>query len=133
MKAHDLRALRQTLARRAMKGTPTFAGTPFARLAPFNHGGVFVGRFRGQTPWERHPHGDELVHVLDGEVELTLLRPRGPRTVTLRAGGVFVVPRGRWHRQRARSAVTLLTATPTPTDHSFADDPRCPRRRKRPG
>jgi quercetin dioxygenase-like cupin family protein len=47
-----------------------------------------------------------------------------PVRVTLRAGSVFVVPQGLWHRQVARAAVTLLTATPTPTDISTADDPR---------
>jgi quercetin dioxygenase-like cupin family protein len=103
--------------------------TPFARLAQFNHGGLFVGRFTGRTPWERHRHGDELVQVLDGEVELTVMTVPRPTRVWLRAGSVVVVPRGTWHRQRARKPVTLLSATPIPTDISFADDP--PRRRLR--
>ena len=119
------------MSRRTLRGTRAFASSPFTRLAPFNHGGVFVGRFSGRTPWERHRHGDELVQVLEGQVDLTVLGTRRPVHVTLRAGGMFVVPRGRWHRQHARTTVTLLSATPTPTEVSFADDPRPGRRRKR--
>jgi len=71
--------------------------------------------------------------ILEGQVDLTVLGTRRPVHVTLRAGGMFVVPRGRWHRQYARNTVTLLSATPTPTEVSFADDPRPGRRRKRSG
>ena len=35
-------------------------------------------RFRGQTPWERHPAGDELLHVIEGAVEVTVLTDDGP-------------------------------------------------------
>jgi len=122
-----------TSAPGARKSGAPFASTPFARLAAFNHGGVFVGRFTGLTPWERHRHGDELVHVLDGEVDLTVMTARRRVRVTLRAGGMLVVPRGLWHRQHARTAVTLLSATPTPTDISLADDPRSRPRRTRRG
>jgi quercetin dioxygenase-like cupin family protein len=129
MLPHDLEALLKALPPlKARAGQ--FASTPFAKLASFNHGGVFLGRFTGQAPWERHRHGDELVHVLDGEVDLTVMTARGPLRVRLRAGGVFVVPRGLWHRQHARTEVTLLSATPTPTDVSFADDPRAVTRPK---
>jgi quercetin dioxygenase-like cupin family protein len=140
MKPHDLKGLRGALSRLEMasrpgdqgNGTP-FASTRFTRLASFNHGGVFVGRFRGQTPWERHRHGDELVQVLHGDVDLTVLTARRSARVTLHAGDIVVVPRGIWHRQHARSAVTVLTATPTPTDISFADDPRSDKRPERAG
>lgn len=140
MEPHDLKALLHRFSQVAMSsptGAPTgksaFASTAFEKLAPFNHGGVFVGRFTGQTPWERHRHGDELVQVLDGEVDITLLTRRKPVHMTLRAGGIFIVPRGLWHRQHARTEVTLLSATPTPTDMSFADNPRSNKRLERPG
>jgi quercetin dioxygenase-like cupin family protein len=136
LKPFDLEVLREDLSRSKLASRSrdlphaTFAGTPFAKLAAFNHGSLFVGRFTGQAPWERHPHGDELVHVLDGEVDLTVMTGRRTRRVTLRAGHLVVVPRGLWHRQHARSEVTILSATPTPTDVSLAGDPRVrPRRR----
>jgi mannose-6-phosphate isomerase-like protein (cupin superfamily) len=108
VKPLDLEALRKDLARSKLASRSgnlprhaAFASTPFSRLAAFNHGGVFAGRFIGQTPWEPHPHGEELVHVLDGEVDLTVMKGRRTRRVTLRAGHLFVVPRGLWHRQHA--------------------------------
>ncbi len=130
MEAHDVRAAVDRLSPLSITEATTEADAKaaFARLDSFDHGGIFVGRFSGTSPWERHPQGDELVHVLDGEVDLTVLTDGEPVRVTLRAGSVFVVPQGLWHRQVARAVVTLLTATPTPTDISTADDPRSERR-----
>jgi quercetin dioxygenase-like cupin family protein len=85
MEPHDLRALVHQLSQVEMASPPgaetskpAFASTPFAKLASFNHGGVFLGRFSGRTPWERHSHGDELVQVLEGEVDLTIMTARKP-------------------------------------------------------
>lgn len=84
-----------------------------------------VMRFSGTTPWERHPDGDELLHVLDGEVDVTVLTDDGPVDVAVPAGSLFVCPRGRWHRQTPRAAATVFFATPTATSEaSWADDPR---------
>jgi len=49
----------------------------FAALAPFRDGSIFAGRFSGETPWERHQKGDELVHVLDGAATLTIMTDDG--------------------------------------------------------
>jgi len=139
MQPHDLNALLRRLSQvemaspaGAQPGKPAFASTPFEKLSSFNHGGVFLGRFSGRTPWERHRHGDELLQVLDGEVDLTVIRARKPVHVTLRTGSIFIVPRGLWHRQHARTDVTLLSATPTPTDISFAEEPWPDKRLGRP-
>lgn len=96
----------------------------FATLAPFRDGGIFVGRFSGHTAWERHRLGDELVHVLDGAATLTIMTDDGPQSVRLAAGMLVVVPEGRWHRFDAPDGVTVLSATPQPTDHTAAADPR---------
>ena len=122
MEAHDIRTALSRLSEPGTSGTEARAA--FARLDTFNHGGLFLGRFSGRTPWERHLHGDELLHILDGEVDITVLTEGDPVHATLRAGSVFIVPQGLWHRQLARVPVTVLTATPTPTDHSDAEDPR---------
>jgi len=84
-----------------------------------------VMRYSGLTPWERHPDGDELLHPLEGEVDVTLLTDSGPTHVTVRAGSVFVCPRGLWHRQLPRPAVTMFFGTPTENEEvSWAEDPR---------
>ena len=103
------------------------AGEAFATLAAFRDGGVFAGRFEGESPWERHPQGDELVHILAGEARLTLLTEAGPQVLVMSAGMLTVVPRGCWHRFEAPEGVTVLTATPQPTEHSTSADPRAER------
>jgi PhnB protein len=84
-----------------------------------------VMSYTGQTPWERHPDGDELLFALDGEVEVTVLTDDGPVRETVRKGSAFVCPRGLWHRQLARESVSMLYGTATETSEvSFAEDPR---------
>ena len=100
------------------------ADKSFATLAAFGDGGVFAGSFDGTSEWERHAQGDELVHVLAGAAQLTLLTGEGRQELTLTAGMLTVVPQGCWHRFHAPDGVTLLTVTPQPTDHSTAEDPR---------
>ncbi len=99
------------------------ADAAFAMLAETRDGGVFAGSFEGESAWERHVNGDELVHVLDGETRLTILTGNGPTVLEMKAGMLTVVPQGCWHKFHARSGVTVLTMTPQPTDHSTADDP----------
>jgi uncharacterized cupin superfamily protein len=120
MKSYNIRA--------TMALPPSFV-TPDGKASfwigdPFNGGMISVGRFSGQSPWERHPDGDELVHVLEGEVEITVLTAEGPDQTTVAAGSVFIVPKGHWHRQLARQSVTQFGATVGATEHSDAEDPR---------
>ena len=104
--------------------TEADASAAFPRLAPFNQGGIFAGRFSGETPWACHPGGDELLYILDGVVEVTVLGDSGAEVTTARRGQIVVVPQGSWHKQRPLPEVTLLTATPTPSRISDAADPR---------
>ena len=84
-----------------------------------------VMSYSGQTPWERHPDGDELLLALDGEVDVTVQTDARLVHRKLRAGEVFVCPQGLWHRQLAEKSVSMLYGTPTETTEiSFADDPR---------
>ena len=100
------------------------AGAAFPRLGSLNQCGLYAGRFSGLSPWERHTSADELLHVLEGELEIITLTDAGPLRNTLRAGNVFVCPRGLWHRQYSASGVLEFSATPQPTEVSLAADPR---------
>jgi quercetin dioxygenase-like cupin family protein len=72
---------------------------------------VGVVRFTGLTPWERHPD-DELLYVVEGAVDVTVLDQEGVATVsTVKAGSICVVPAGSWHRQQPRPSVALLYLT----------------------
>ena len=106
------------------KNTPAAeSAAAFVKLAPFDTGGVFTGSFSGDSPWERHRAGDELVHILKGEADLTILTKDGPEVLKMKAGMLTVVAKGLWHRFHAPNGVTVLTATPQPTDHSTAELP----------
>jgi mannose-6-phosphate isomerase-like protein (cupin superfamily) len=110
---------------RALKNTTEAeAKGAFAVLAPFRDGSIFAGSFSGESPWERHRKGDELVHILDGAATLTIMTDTGPQSFAMSAGMLIVVPQGHWHRFHAPDGVTVLTATPQPTDHTAAADPR---------
>ncbi len=119
----------------ALEGLPVLEGrTPetsldaedevFAVLAETEECGAYAGSFSGESPWERHPNGDELVQVLKGETTLTILGENGEDVLDMSTGMMTIVPRGRWHKFRAPNGVTVMTMTPQPTDHSAATDPR---------
>ena len=99
------------------------ARAAFGILAPFGDGSIFAGSFSGTSPWERHRNGDELVHILEGAATLTILTTNGPRSFEMKAGLMIVVPQGHWHRFQAPHRVSVLTATPQPTDHTFDENP----------
>jgi len=98
-----------------------------AQPAPYRDGGIFITKFSGKGAWERHLKGDELVHILDGSTTLDIVAGDGPpQSFALRAGMVAIVPQGAWHRFISPDGVTVMTATPLPTDHirQDVDDPR---------
>ena len=100
------------------------ASAAFVTLANYRDGGIFAGSFQGESNWERHSKGDELVQVLAGTTTLTILTEDGAQELQLTAGMLTVVSQGCWHRFRAPDGVTVMTVTPQPTEHSTAEDPR---------
>jgi len=114
---------RPVLNSRGPETTEAEADAAFATLAPYREGGIFAGRFMGEGPWERHQNGDELVHILKGETTLTIIVDGEHQELQMAAGMLTVVPRGYWHRFRSPKGVTVLTATPHPTDHVWTEDP----------
>jgi mannose-6-phosphate isomerase-like protein (cupin superfamily) len=115
---------RPVLGARGKETTETEAREAFAVLAPFRDGSIFAGSFSGESPWERHQKGDELVQILEGATTLTIMTDSGPQSFKLAAGMIIVVPQGHWHRFHSAERVTVLSATPQPTEHSRAEDPR---------
>jgi len=127
LEAHDLRAALREVPHLTITESTTGeeADAAVRTVAKLDALSLGVMSYSGQTPWERHPGGDELLYALDGEVELTVLTDDGPVHETIRKGSAFVCPRGLWHRQLARESVSLLYGTATETSEiSFAEDPR---------
>ena len=98
----------------------------FATLAQFRDGNIYSAKFAGDGAWERHPNGDELVQIVDGSATLHLMMDDGPKSYPVTAGTIVIVPQNTWHRFHAPEGVSLLTATPKPTEHLTVDveDPR---------
>lgn len=90
----------------------TFAG----RLADYRNGGVFVAHWAGLGEWERHPHGDEIVMVLEGSARVFLVQDGREIEHPLSQGELIVVPENTWHRLES-AEVKILTVTPRPTEH----------------
>jgi quercetin dioxygenase-like cupin family protein len=81
---------------------------------------IGVASFKGRPPWELHTTGDELLYVLDGQCELTVLESRDHTSRSLRRGDLVVVPQGRWHCNDAPDGVRMLFVTPSAgNDHSW--------------
>ncbi len=121
---NDVLSSLKPLNRRTPDTPPDEEAAAFATLFDFNSGAIFTGSFSGDSPWERHRNGDEIVQVMAGETELVIMMDEGPETLVLKEGCMTVVPQGRWHRFHAPKGVSLLTATPQPTDHTSVEDPR---------
>ena len=65
------------------------------------------------TSWERHPHGDELVLLLQGRARLLLETTAGIEHVSLTEPGQFVsIPRGTWHTAHTDAPCSMLFITP---------------------
>ena len=101
VKAVDIKAALAPLPVLHGRTPHTQEGDSFATLADYRDGDIFAGSFDGDSEWERHRNGDEMVQVLDGETTMTILTADGPTELTLTAGMLTVVPQGLWHRFHA--------------------------------
>jgi mannose-6-phosphate isomerase-like protein (cupin superfamily) len=117
---HDLG--RESLARMVQVDLATIDVEPDSPIGTFSFhectGGVAA--FKGRPPWEFHGGGDELLFILEGQSELTVLEDGRSTSRTLRPGQLAIVPRGKWHSNNAPDGVTMLWITPTQgNDHSW--------------
>ena len=128
MKVYDVKATLSeapTLDLTASDTTRDQVTSTVRRFGDLDKYSIAGRRFRGTSPWELHPQEDELLYIVDGEMEVTLLGEEGSTTVTLGPGCLFVVPKATWHQQYARETVMSWGVTATHADQiSFADDPR---------
>jgi len=91
----------------------------FSELAAYRDGAIFIVHYTGNGEWERHPKGDEIVFVFEGETTLVLLMGGREVRKPLEHGQLIVVPANTWHRFESPMPVKVLTVTPQPTDHSL--------------
>ncbi len=80
-------------------------------VAAVNDYDVKVARGAGEFPEHVHDDTDEFFLVLDGELQIMLR----DRTVVLRKGDVFTVPRGTEHKPVSPGGAHILMIEPTGT------------------
>ncbi|HEU4721726.1 MAG TPA: cupin domain-containing protein [Gemmatimonadaceae bacterium] len=83
-------------------------------VAEFNGHDIMVVKAQGEFVWHKHDDTDDLFLVLRGELTIELR----DGSVTLRAGDLFVVPRGVEHRPVAKEEVHLLLIEPSGTPNT---------------
>ncbi len=84
-------------------------------VATFSDFDVMVVKVEGEFVWHSHENTDDFFMVLKGELEVDL----PDRTERVRAGELFVVPKGVRHRTAARNGeAELLLIEPTGTPNT---------------
>ena len=83
-------------------------------VATFNGHDVMVVKVEGEFKWHSHPATDDFFLVLKGEIDIQLR----DRTVTLKPGEMFVVPKDVEHCPVARKEAHLLLIEPTGTPNT---------------
>ena len=93
-------------------------------VAEFNGHDIMVAKVQGEFVWHKHDDTDDLFLVLQGELTIELR----DRSVTLRAGELFVVPRGVEHRPVAKNEVHMLLIEQSGTPNTGDPATAAPRR-----
>ncbi len=65
------------------------------------------------SSWEIHPHGDEIVILLSGEVTFVLQLENEEKSVSLNTAGTYlIVPKNIWHTAKTHVKTKMLFITP---------------------
>lgn len=80
------------------------------RIVPrMNDYDVRIAHTRGEHVWHVHSDTDEFFLVLDGQFDIAMRDAEGrERTVALRTGDTFVVPRGTEHKPSSPGGAILM-------------------------
>jgi quercetin dioxygenase-like cupin family protein len=95
------------------------------QLGVYRNGLLLLGKSSGTGHWETHPE-DELIYVLDGSVVLDIVEDDGPpKSFTIGAGMMVIVPPEVWHRfHSAEGATTWSAVIPGRNIDDDVADPR---------
>ncbi|MCG5487217.1 MAG: cupin domain-containing protein [Sinorhizobium meliloti] len=91
-------------------------------VSDYNGNDVMVVKFKGEYPFHKHETTDDFFYVLEGEMIMDI---EGKPSQVVRAGELFVVPKGVVHRPRAETEVKVLLIEPKGEPNS-GDSDRAP-------
>jgi len=83
-------------------------------IAQLNDYDVMVVKVKGEFVWHKHDETDDFFLVIKGSLDIELR----DRTVTLRPGELYVVPKGVQHRTVAEEETHLLLIEPKGTPNT---------------
>jgi mannose-6-phosphate isomerase-like protein (cupin superfamily) len=96
-------------------------------IARVNDYDVRIAHTEGEHVWHVHEHTDEFFLVLDGQFDVALRDgDGGERTVSLRKGDIFTVPKGTEHKPSSPGGAILMfepAGTMTTGDRHEGDIP----------
>lgn len=78
-------------------------------VGDYNANDVMVVKFKGEFPFHQHENTDDFFLVLDGEMIMDI---EGQEPQVVKAGELFIVPKGIVHRPRAEQEVKVLLIEP---------------------
>ena len=78
-------------------------------VANYNNNDVMVVKFKGEFPFHMHEDTDDFFLVLEGEMIMDI---EGEESRSVKAGELYVVPKGIVHRPRAEEEVKVLLIEP---------------------
>ncbi|SNZ20448.1 cupin domain-containing protein [Cohaesibacter gelatinilyticus] len=88
-------------------------------VSDYNGNDVMVVKFVGEYPFHKHETTDDFFLVLEGEMQMDI---EGEPSHTVKAGDLFVVPKGVVHRPRAEKEVKVLLIEPKGEPNSGDSD-----------
>lgn len=88
-------------------------------VANYNQNEVMVVKFQGEYPFHKHDETDDFFYVLEGEMTMDI---EGEPSQIVRAGELFIVPKGVVHRPRAENEVKVLLIEPKGEPNSGDSD-----------
>ena len=77
-------------------------------VADYNGNDVMVVKFQGEFPFHSHADTDDFFLVLEGEMVMDIEN----QSHTVKAGELFIVPKGVTHRPRAEQECKVLLIEP---------------------
>ena len=87
-------------------------------ITNFNDNDIMVAKFSGEFPFHIHEDTDDFFYVISGEFTMDI----EDESHTVKAGEIFVVPRGVSHRPRAVDECHIMLIEPKGTPNTGDDD-----------
>ncbi|RMI23935.1 cupin domain-containing protein [Sinorhizobium meliloti] len=88
-------------------------------VSDYNDNDVMVVKFKGEYPFHKHETTNDFFYVLEGEMIMDI---EGKPSQVVKAGELFVVPKGVVHRPRAETEVKVLLIEPKGEPNSGDSD-----------